>query len=56
MPTKHINCETWEKVEKAYMRAIMVNKSPIKQVDFLNLLILQGIKDLEDRKSKVEPK
>jgi hypothetical protein len=54
MPTKHINSETWELVEKAYMKAIIVNRSPIKPVDFLNLLILQGIEDLETRKANID--
>jgi len=49
MPTKHIPDATWRKVEKATVSAVIETKSPIKDTDVLNLLILKGISTIEDR-------
>lgn len=48
MPTKHIPDETWSKVEKETVKAVLKTQKSIKATDMLNLLILKGIESLEE--------
>lgn len=47
MATKHIDEETWRKVEKKTMEAIIELKRPVKDTKVLKLLILKGIKEIK---------
>lgn len=48
MPTKHISDETWRKVEKETVRAVLKTQKSIKSTDMLNLLILKGLEGVEE--------
>lgn len=43
MPTKHVPDDTWRKVEKETVRAVIATKRSIKDSEILNLLILKGL-------------
>lgn len=48
MPTKHIPENTWKKVEKELVRAVVATQEPLKEGEVLNLLILKGIEVVKD--------
>jgi hypothetical protein len=46
MPTKHIDEETWRKVEQAAVKATIATKKSIKETQMLKLLILKGLEEI----------
>ena len=48
MPTKHVDDETWNMVEKKTMKAIFKLKKPIKETEMLKWLILKGLSEIKD--------
>lgn len=46
MPTKHIDDETWRKVEKEAVKATIATKKSIKETEMLKWLILKGLKEI----------
>lgn len=54
MPTKHIDDETWRKVEKEAVKATIAIKKSVKETEMLKWLILKGIEELtEDDYEKI---
>ncbi|MEC8905408.1 MAG: hypothetical protein VX952_12980 [Pseudomonadota bacterium] len=58
MPSKHIDEQTWRKVEKETVRAVTSTAKPFKDTEVLKLLILKGIQEIkeEDYKKHAERK
>lgn len=58
MPTKHVDEETWRKVEKETVRAVVTTGRAVKDTEVLKLLITKGIQSIkeEDYKKFVERK
>lgn len=52
MPSKHIPDETWRKVEKETVKAVIKTQKSIKDTDMLNLLILKGLETIEEEDYK----
>jgi hypothetical protein len=48
MPTKHIDDETWRKVEKEAVRATIATKRSIKETEMLKWLILKGLEEMTE--------
>lgn len=48
MPTKHIDDETWRKVEKEAVKATIATKKSIKETEMLKCLILKGLEEIEE--------
>lgn len=48
MPTKHIDDETWRKVEKEAVKATIATKKSIKETEMLKWLILKGLEHIQD--------
>ncbi len=46
MPTKHIDDETWRKVEKEAVKATIATKRSIKETEMLKWLILKGLEEI----------
>lgn len=49
MPTKHIDPETWEKIEKITVNEVIKTKKSVKDTEMLKRLILLGIKAFEEK-------
>lgn len=58
MPSKHIDDQTWRKIEKETVRAVTSTAKPFKDTEVLKLLILKGIQEIkeEDYKKYAERK
>lgn len=56
MPTKHIDDETWRKVEKKTVQAVIETKKSIKESEMLKRLILIGLKHYDDEKMDIKEK
>jgi hypothetical protein len=48
MPTKHIDEETWRKIEKKTVEAIIQTNKSVKEGDMLKRLILIGLKHYDE--------
>jgi len=48
MPTKHIDDETWRKVEKEAVKATIATKKSIKETEMLRWLILKGLEEITE--------
>ncbi|MCP1445486.1 hypothetical protein J3D54_004622 [Pseudomonas sp. GGS8] len=48
MPTKHIDDETWRKVEKEAVKATIATKRSIKETEMLRWLILKGLEEITE--------
>lgn len=48
MPTKHIDDETWRKVEKEAVKATIATKKSIKETEMLKWLILKGLEEINE--------
>ena len=48
MPTKHIDDQTWRRVEKETLRAVMASNHVFKETEILKMLILKGINEIKD--------
>lgn len=48
MPTKHIDDETWRKVEQAAVKATISTKKSVKETQMLRWLILRGLEQMTD--------
>jgi len=46
MPTKHIDEETWRKVEREAVKATIETKKSIKETEMLKWLILKGLEEI----------
>jgi hypothetical protein len=49
MPTKHIDEETWRKVEKEAVKATISTKKSIKETEMLKWLILKGLEEITEQ-------
>jgi hypothetical protein len=56
MPTKHIDEETWKKVEKKMVEVIIDTKKSIKEGKLLKQLILIGLKHYDEEQFDGEKK
>lgn len=56
MPTKHIDEETWKKVEKKMVEIIIDTKKSIKEGKLLKQLILIGLKHYDEEQFDGEKK
>lgn len=58
MPTKHIDDETWRKVEREAVKATIATKKSIKETEMLKWLILKGLEEIteEDFERMAKPK
>jgi hypothetical protein len=48
MPSKHIDDETWRKIEKKTVEEIVKTQKHIKETDMLKRLVLIGLKHFND--------
>jgi len=48
MPTKHIDDETWRKVEREAVKATIATKKSIKETEMLKWLILKGLEEITE--------
>lgn len=48
MPTKHIDDETWRRVEKEAVKATIATKKSIKETEMLRWLILRGLEEINE--------
>lgn len=48
MPTKHIDDETWRKVEQAAVKATITTKRSVKETQMLKWLILKGLEEIRE--------
>jgi len=51
MPTKHIDDETWRKIEKKTVDEIVKKHIYIKETDMLRRLVLIGLKHFDEEAS-----
>lgn len=58
MPSKHVDEQTWRKVEKETVRAVIAAQASIKENEVLRILILKGLKHVteDDYKEFAEKK
>lgn len=49
MPSKHIQDKTWELVHQEFVKAIVTTKVGFKETEILNLLILKGIDNIQEK-------
>lgn len=58
MPSKHVDEQTWRKVEKETVRAVIAAQASIKETEVLRILILKGLKHVteDDYKEFAEKK
>lgn len=47
MPSKHIDDQTWRRVEKATVDAVVLTKVSIKDTEILKLLIKKGLETVK---------
>jgi len=50
MPTKHIDEETWKKIEQITIEEVIKQQKMIKPTEMLKRLILLGIKEYKENK------
>ncbi|MCU8036853.1 MULTISPECIES: hypothetical protein [unclassified Shewanella] len=48
MPSKHVDEQTWRKVEKETVRAVIAAQASIKETEVLRILILKGLKHVNE--------
>jgi hypothetical protein len=48
MPSKHVDEQTWRKVEKETVRAVIAAQASIKETEVLRILILKGLKNITE--------
>ncbi len=48
VPTKHIDDETWRKVEQAAVKATITTKRSVKETQMLRWLILKGLEEITE--------
>lgn len=48
MPTKHIDDDTWRRVEKEAVKATIATKKSIKETEMLRWLILRGLEEISE--------
>lgn len=48
MPSKHVDDQTWRKVEKETLRAIQSTNFVFKETEILKILIMKGLEEIED--------
>lgn len=48
MPSQHIKEDTWRKVEKETIRAIIQTKTNIRTTEMLDLLIRKGLEVIDE--------
>lgn len=48
MPSKHVDEQTWRKVEKETVRAVIAAQASIKETEVLRILILKGLKHITE--------
>lgn len=48
MPSKHVDEQTWRKVEKETVRAVIAAQASIKETEVLRMLILKGLKNITE--------
>ncbi|MFG0450898.1 MULTISPECIES: hypothetical protein [Shewanella] len=48
MPSKHIDDQTWRKVEKETVRAVIAAQASIKETEVLRILILKGLEHVKE--------
>ncbi|MGI1946814.1 hypothetical protein [Shewanella glacialipiscicola] len=48
MPSKHVDEQTWRKVEKETVRAVIAAQASIKETEVLRMLILKGLKHITE--------
>jgi aspartate/glutamate racemase len=48
MPSKHIDEETWRKVEKETVKAVLATQRSIKDTEVLKVLITKGLEHVTD--------
>ncbi|WP_201356426.1 hypothetical protein [Amphritea japonica] len=53
MPTKHIDDNTWRKVEKETVRAVVSSQVAFKDTEVLKILILKGLEEISEEEYKV---
>jgi len=56
MPTKHIDEETWRKIEIKTVQAVIATKKSIKESEMLKRLILIGLKHYNEEQFTGEKK
>lgn len=48
MPTKHIDENTWKKVQDETVKAVILTKTSIKETEMLQILIKKGLESMTD--------
>lgn len=48
MPSKHIDDQTWRKVEKETVKAVIATQRSIKDTDILKILITKGLEHITE--------
>lgn len=48
MPSKHIDDNTWKKVQDETVKAVILTKTSIKDTEILKILIKKGIQNIKD--------
>lgn len=48
MPSKHIDDETWRKVEKETVKAVVATQRALKDTDMLRILINKGLEHVTE--------
>ena len=48
MPTKHVDEETWRKVEKETVKAVVATQRAIKDTEILRILINKGLENVTE--------
>lgn len=48
MPSKHIDENTWRRIEKETVRAVISAQASIKETEVLRILVLKGIENIKD--------
>lgn len=57
MPSKHVDDETWRKVEKETVKAVVATQRALKDTDMLRILINKGLEHItEDDYKKMAKK
>lgn len=48
MPSKHVDDETWRKVEKETVKAVVATQRALKDTDMLRILINKGLEHITE--------
>lgn len=48
MPSKHIKDESWKKIEKVTVKAVIQTMTSIKETEMLDYIIEKGLKALDE--------